>query len=93
MKYIQSDKKYIQERAKIVKKYGEGSKELKLWEDRNTVLGYSQDIWDSIDSQAFFERQSDTYKELVEKRRQLRKMYADPKTGEINPDTLSDKEK
>ena len=93
VKYIQSDKKYIQERAKIVKKYGEGSKELKLWEERNTVLGYSQDIWDSIDSQAFFERQSDTYKELVEKRRQLRKMYADPKTGEINPDTLSDKEK
>ena len=93
VKYIQSDKKYIQERSKVVKKYGEGSKELKLWEDRNTVLGYSQDTWDLIDSQAFFERQSDTYKELVEKRRQLRKMYADPKTGEINPDTLSDKEK
>nr|UVX60326.1 MAG: hypothetical protein [Bacteriophage sp.]DAW07284.1 MAG TPA: hypothetical protein [Caudoviricetes sp.] len=41
IKYKTDKAKYDADRAKVASKYGEGSEELKLWENRNTVEKYT----------------------------------------------------
>lgn len=92
IKYKTDKTKYGADRAKVASKYGEGSEELKLWENRNTVEKYTQEFYDRIDNLNKVE-QSDIYQDLVQKRRQLQQLFKDPRTGKIDVTQLSDTEK
>lgn len=92
IKYKTDKAKYDADRAKVASKYGEGSEELKLWENRNTVEKYTQEFYDRIDNLNKVE-QSDIYQDLVQKRRQLQQLFKDPRTGKIDVTQLSDSEK
>lgn len=91
IKYKTDKTKYGADRAKVASKYGEGSEELKLWENRNTVEKYTQEFYDRIDNLNKVE-QSDI-QDLVQKRRQLQQLFKDPRTGKIDVTQLSDTEK
>lgn len=91
IKYKTDKAKYDADRAKVASKYGEGSEELKLWENRNTVEKYTQEFYDRIDNLNKVE-QSDI-QDLVQKRRQLQQLFKDPRTGKIDITQLSDAEK
>lgn len=91
IKYKTDKAKYDADRAKVASKYGEGSEELKLWENRNTVEKYTQEFYDRIDNLNKVE-QSDI-QDLVQKRRQLQQLFKDPRTGKIDVTQLSDSEK
>lgn len=89
IKYKTDKTKYGADRAKVASKYEEGSEELKLWENRNTVEKYTQEFYDRIDNL----NKVELYQDLVQKRRQLQQLFKDPRTGKIDVTQLSDTEK
>ena len=92
IKYKTDKERYNSDRAKVVKRYGEGSEQLKLWENRNTKLQYTQEFYDRLDS-LNKTQQSDDYNKAVKQRRQFQQLFKNPKTNKIDASVLSDQEK
>lgn len=85
--------RYDKDYKAIVKQYGsKDDPRVKLWVYRNTVTRYNQAFYDRLDS-LNKTPQSDLYKELVQRRRELTQLFKDPETGQINPDMLSDEQR
>lgn len=90
--YTQDKARYNRDRKKVAERYGEGSKELLLWEKRNTKQQFSKEFYDLLKQIEGIE-QSEDYKQLSEIRRQVQSIYKDPHTGKIDVDKMSDLEK
>ena len=92
VKYKTDRDSYNKDRAKVASRYGEGSNQLHLWESRNLKKQYTQEFYDRLDNLEKIE-QSEDYKEAVKKRREFQQLFRDPKTGNIDPNLMSDSEK
>ena len=85
--------RYDKDYKAIVKQYGsKDDPRVKLWVYRNTITRYNQAFYDRLDSLSKTP-QSDLYKELVQRRRELTQLFKDPETGQINVDMLSDEQR
>ena len=85
--------RYDKDYKAIVKQYGsKDDPRVKLWVYRNTITRYNQAFYDRLDSLSKTP-QSDLYKELVQRRRELTQLFKDPETGQIKVDMLSDEQK
>ena len=85
--------RYGKDYKAIVKQYGsKDDPRVKLWVYRNTITRYNQAFYDRLDSLSKTP-QSDLYKELVQRRRELTQLFKDPETGQINVDMLSDEQR
>ena len=85
--------RYDKDYKAIVKQYGsKDDPRVKLWVYRNTVTRYNQAFYDRLD-RLNKTPQSDLYKELVQRRRELTQLFKDPETGQINVDMLSDEQR
>lgn len=85
-------KKFKEDEAKVIAKYGKDSDEHKYWLARNTTTRLTQGFYDRLDDlQSNKNQQSQTYKELVDKRSQLLKIYR--QNGIVNIDELSESDK
>lgn len=85
-------KKFKEDEAKVIAKYGKDSDEHKYWLSRNTTTRLTQEFYDRLDNlQSNKNQQSQTYKELVDKRSQLLKIYR--QNGIVNIDELSESDK
>ena len=85
-------KKFKEDEAKVIAKYGKDSDEHKYWLARNTTTRLTQEFYDRLDNlQSNKNQQSQTYKELVDKRSQLLKIYR--QNGIVNIDELSESDK
>lgn len=93
VKYRPDKARYNKDRAAVAKRYGEDSKELKLWEYRNTKQQFTEEFYELLDKVARSSQQSEQYQKIKEIRRQILQLYKDPHTGKIDVDKLSDVEK
>lgn len=85
--------RYDKDYKAIVKQYSsKDDPRVKLWVYRNTITRYNQAFYDRLDSLSKTP-QSDLYKELVQRRRELTQLFKDPETGQINVDMLSDEQR
>lgn len=85
-------KKFKEDEAKVIARYGKDSDEHKYWIARNTTTRLTQEFYDRMDNlQSNKNQQSQTYKELVDKRSQLLKIYR--QNGIVNVDELSESDK
>ena len=85
--------RYDKDYKAIVKQYGsKDDPRVKLWVYRNTVTRYNQAFYDRLD-RLNKTPQSDLYKELIQRRRELTQLFKDPETGQINVDMLSDEQR
>lgn len=95
IKYTSDKERYEADRSKVVAKYGPNSKELRLWEKRNTGQRYTQEFYDMFDKLDTTSQniQTDEYKELKRKRRAILAMYKDSQTNKIDVEKLSDSDR
>lgn len=91
--YVVDWNRYNKDLAKVIKRYGsESDPRVQSWIARNTRTRYTQEFYDRLDRLNKVE-QNQQYKDLVEKRRQLRQLFSDPHTGQITAEKLSDSER
>jgi hypothetical protein len=90
-KFVPDWDRFKKDEAKVIEKYGANSPEYLLWKERNTRTRWTEAFYERI---ANLDRpnQSDTYNDLVEKRRQILSIYRNPVTGLVD-DTISDRER
>lgn len=90
-KFVPDWDRFRKDEAKVIEKYGANSPEYLLWKERNTRTRWTEEFYERI---ANLDRpnQSDTYNDLVEKRRQILSIYRNPVTGLVD-DTISDRER
>ena len=92
VKYQADWDRYYRDLAKIERQYKDQPEKVELWKKRNTRLQYSQEFYDRLD-RIQKKPQSPLYKELLEKRRQFKRLFANPDTGLIDVASLSDSER
>ena len=92
VKYIADWDRYNKDLAKIEKQYRNDPDKIEQWKQRNTKKRLTQKFYDLLDS---LEKapQTELYRELVEKRRQLRQMFTDPQSGKVDVASLSDSDR
>lgn len=91
-KFVPDWDRFRKDETKVIAKYGKDSPQHKLWVQRNTRVRFTEDFYDRIDN-LYRPQQSDTYKQLVDKRRQILSVYRNPVTGKVDLDTISDRDK
>lgn len=85
-------KKFKEDEAKVIAKYGKDSPEHKYWLARNTTVRLTQEFHDRLDQlSSKGNHQSELYEELRNKRSQILKIYR--QNGLINVDELTESDK
>lgn len=85
-------KKFREDEAKVIAKYGKDSPEHKYWLARNTTVRLTQEFYDRLDQlPSKGDYQSELYEELRNKRSQILKIYR--QNGLINVDELTESDK
>lgn len=85
-------KKFREDEAKVIAKYGKDSPEYKYWLARNTTVRLTQEFYDRLDwLSSKGNHQSELYEELRDKRSQILKIYR--QNGIINVDELTESDK
>ena len=85
--------RYDKDYKAIVKQYGsKDDPRVKLWVQRNTITRYNQAFYDRLDSLSKTP-QSDLYKQLVQRRRELTQLFKDPETKQIKAGDLTGEQK
>ena len=92
VKYIADWDRYNRDLAKIEKQYRNDPDKIEEWKKRNTKKRLTQEFYDLLDS---LEKapQTKLYRELLDRRRQLRQLFTDPETGRIDVASLSDSDR
>lgn len=92
IKYTSDRDKYDADYKKAIARYGAGSQQLAEWVKANTRVQYSDEFYERLKrcKEANSAQQTQTYLDLVDKRKQLLNLYRDPQTGKVDLDLLSD---
>lgn len=94
VKYKPDKVRFEEDRKKVEKKYGLNSPQYKLWMNRNQAERFTEEFWKDLEkAMENSQSQSPLYDKLVERRRQILKVYKEQETGTVDVDKLSDKER
>lgn len=96
IKYELDQDRYDRDLAEVIERYGEGTAQVELWKQRNTVTRYKQSFYDRIANLGTDPQNKNpegTYQKLRQRRRYLQNLYKDPHTNKIDINSLSDDEK
>lgn len=91
-KYIADWNRFKKDEERVIKRYGKNSKEHLAWRARNVRIQFTQEFYEDLDK-IEKSQQSEEYKKLLDKRRQITSVLKDSDTGKVNVDTLSDSDR
>lgn len=91
-KYTVDWARFKRDEERVIKRYGKNSKEHLDWKAKNTRIWFTKEFYDAL-NKIEKSQQSEEYKKLLDKRRQILSVLKDSDTGTVNTDTLSDSDR